>query len=219
MPLPELALGEVLKPTDSGGEVALSPWAESAAKRIFDVSAVVLCAPIVAPLLLVVALAVLVACGRPILFRQVRIGHSGRPFSILKFRTMLAMKPEAQSAIAAMSADHITPLGRILRRAKLDELPQLYNVLAGDMSLVGPRPRVADQQTEILCCRPGITGSATLIFAREEAMLQSIGRETVPQYYRTAILPAKTQLDADYIRHATFLSDLGILLKTILGNW
>lgn len=203
----------------AGVEPALSSWTASRAKRAFDMAAVILCAPLLAPLLLAIAIAVLVASGRPILFRQVRIGRSGKPFSIFKFRTMQSSAPEVQHAIATLSIDHVTPLGRILRRVKLDELPQVLNVLAGDMSLVGPRPKVPAQQTGMLVCRPGITGPATLFFAREERMLKDIAKDSIPAYYRSAILPAKMRLDADYARHATLVSDLRILIDTVLGNW
>lgn len=219
MHLPELETAEAIGYKSAEPNLVLSPWTASRAKRIFDIIAVLMFAPIVTPLLLVIGMMVLAICGRPILFRQVRIGHSGRPFSILKFRTMCMLPVDVQSAIAALSAERITPLGRILRRLKLDELPQVLNVLAGDMSLVGPRPKVLEQQIGTLACRPGITGSATLIFAREEALLRRIGIDAVPEYYRTAILPAKTKLDAEYMARATFLSDLRILLNTVLGKW
>lgn len=197
----------------------LSSWTRSRAKRFFDVTAVLLFAPILVPLLLVIGIAVLLACGRPILFRQLRIGYFGKTFWILKFRTMHRSSPNALSVIAAISANNVTPLGRILRRLKLDELPQVLNVLIGDMSLVGPRPKIPDQQTGILNCKPGITGSATLIFAREESLLRGIAKEVAPNYYRTTILPMKAQLDADYMQRATFLSDLRIVIDTVLGNW
>lgn len=216
---PEMTVVEVPGLDVPSVEPALSPWTESRAKRIFDIAAVLAFAPILTPLLLIIGLAVLLICRGPILFRQLRIGHSGKPFWILKFRTMRMSSPNAQSVIAAISTDNVTPLGRILRRLKLDELPQVLNVLVGDMSLVGPRPKIPDQQTAILNCKPGITGSATLIFAREEWLLRDMAKEAIPNYYRTAILPMKAQLDADYMRRATFLSDLRILIDTVLGNW
>jgi lipopolysaccharide/colanic/teichoic acid biosynthesis glycosyltransferase len=173
----------------------------------------------VLPLLVVIALAVgATSCG-PILFKQKRVGRFGVPFEIYKFRTMEYELEERQPSIAVMSADRITPSGRILRRFKLDELPQVLNVLSGQMSLVGPRPRVPEQQLEQLQCRPGVTGLATLAFAREESIFAFIPRESLPEYYSKTILPAKQRLDASYMKHATLFTDLRLILDTVFGRW
>jgi len=197
----------------------MSPWTTSRVKRIFDVALVLASTPVVLPLLLVIALAVSATSCGPILFKQKRLGRFGVPFEIYKFRTMECEIESRQHSIAAMSADRVTPLGRILRWFKLDELPQLLNVLVGQMSLVGPRPRVPEQQLEPLQCRPGVTGLATLAFAREESLFALIPRESLPEYYSKTILPAKQRLDATYMKHASLFTDLKLIFDTAFGRW
>jgi len=197
----------------------MSPWTTSRAKRVLDVTAVLASAPVVLPSLLLIALAVRTSSRGPVLFQQTRLGRFGAPFEIYKFRTMLHAPAGRRDAIAAISADRITPLGRILRWLKLDELPQVLNVLAGQMSLVGPRPRVPEQQLELLQCRPGVTGWATLAFAREESLFALIPNHTLPEYYSKTILPAKQRLDTSYMKHATLFSDLKLMFDTVVGRW
>jgi lipopolysaccharide/colanic/teichoic acid biosynthesis glycosyltransferase len=197
----------------------MSPWTTSRTKRIFDVALVLTSTPILLPLLLVIALAVGTTSSGPILFRQKRIGRFGEPFEIFKFRTMQHAPTGHHGSIAAMSSDRITPLGRILRWLKFDELPQVLNVLAGKMSLVGPRPLVPEQQLEPLQCLPGVTGLATLAFAREESLFVLIPKDTLPEYYRKTILPAKHSLDASYMKRATLFSDLKLVFDTAFGRW
>jgi lipopolysaccharide/colanic/teichoic acid biosynthesis glycosyltransferase len=198
-------------------EKKLSAWTRSHHKRVFDVAAVLISLPILLPLLAAIALAVFLSSGSPIFFRQARVGRSGRHFNIYKFRTM--RHPRSDRIAFLHSAQNITPFGRMLRRAKLDELPQVFNVLLGDMSLVGPRPKIPAQHPACFACRPGITGSATLAFAREELFLSQISADSLPDFYTTVVLPAKQHLDAEYMQRATLLSDLQLLFNTILGNW
>jgi lipopolysaccharide/colanic/teichoic acid biosynthesis glycosyltransferase len=106
-----------------------------------------------------------------------------------------------------------------LRRLKLDELPQVLNVLKGDMSLVGPRPKIPEQQLATFSCRPGITGPATLAFACEETLFARIPRDVLADYYRIAVLPLKQRLDAEYMARASLLSDIVVLFKTVTGCW
>jgi lipopolysaccharide/colanic/teichoic acid biosynthesis glycosyltransferase len=127
--------------------------------------------------------------------------------------------PAAGGAITTGDDDHITSAGRILRRWKLDELPQLFNVLRGDMSLVGPRPRVPNQSGARIECRPGITGAASLAFAHEEVLLTGIPRKCLESYYAKRVIPIKQRLDDAYIAHATFLSDLKMILVTMFRVW
>jgi lipopolysaccharide/colanic/teichoic acid biosynthesis glycosyltransferase len=199
------------------GEI-LSGWSTSGAKRLFDIALVLAAAPILLPLLMVVALSICICDGPPILFWQLRIGRGGSPFFIYKFRTM-KNKHDEQRSITSTSQEEITRLGRLLRQFKLDELPQAFNVLLGDMSLVGPRPKIPEQQAGIFSCRPGITGSATLAFACEELLFAQVPREQLPEYYRTQVLPVKMLLDSDYMAQATLLSDVRILLRTVSGSW
>lgn len=200
-------------------EYEVSPWTRSRAKRAMDVGFVLAFSPILFPVLAAAGLAVLLTSGRPVFFRQERMGLNGIPFAILKFRTMRPALVHPLSSIAIASASRITWLGAFLRRSKLDELPQIFNVLAGEMSLVGPRPKVPEQQPVPLPCRPGLTGAATLAFAREEMLLQGIASADLDEYYHKTILSVKRDLDADYQRRATIWSDLRILINTVLGRW
>lgn len=197
----------------------LSPWTRSGAKRVMDVGMVLASAPILIPVLAAIALAVLVTSGAPIFFLQERLGPHGVPFVIYKFRTMRPALVRPSSAIAIDSADRVTWLGAFLRRTKLDELPQIFHVLRGEMSLVGPRPKVPEQEPEPFPCRPGLTGAATLAFAREEMILQGIASSGLDEYFQTTVLAAKRALDADYLGRATMWSDLWILVNTVLGRW
>jgi len=197
----------------------LSPWTVSRAKRAMDVCLVLALMPIVLPLLVLIAFTVLIGSGTPIIFRQRRVGRLGEQFDIYKFRTMRHSPRGSKSALSADSCDRVTALGSLLRRTKLDELPQVLNVLAGDMSLVGPRPKVHEQQLNPLLCRPGLTGPATLAFAREETLLMQIPQDLLADYYHKTILPTKQWLDAEYLERATLRSDLRILLDTVLCRW
>lgn len=200
-------------------EESLSAWTRSHTKRLFDVMLVLMCLPLLLPLLLVIFLAIYISSGTPALFRQSRIGRGGRPFTIYKFRTMDHANGAPESAISALSSRQVTRVGHILRRSKLDELPQVLNVLTGTMSLVGPRPRILEQQLAEFQCRPGITGAATLAFAREEILLAQIPRQQLVDFYQAEILPAKQQMDSDYMARASLASDLCILIRTITGRW
>lgn len=197
----------------------LSPWSRSAAKRFFDCACVLLVLPVLLPLMMAIAVAVRVTSPGPVLFLQKRMGRRGQAFTILKFRTLIHAIETAHDANAAMHHQCLTPIGGFLRRWKLDELPQFANVLAGQMSLVGPRPKLPEYVTRELPCRPGITGMATIVFAREEKILVQIAKEHLSVYIHAVVLPAKQQLDAEYMSGATFLSDLSILVNTLLCRW
>lgn len=204
------------------GSTGLSSWSRSRAKRIFDIGAVVVSLPVLAPVLGILALGVFVTSGAPVIFRQKRSGIGSDHFAIFKFRTMQPEPPDTSattSALSIESADRITWFGSFLRKTKLDELPQVINILAGDMSLVGPRPKVPEQQLVPLTCRPGLTGPATLAFAREEILLMQIPKAGRTAFYYDAVLPAKQKADSEYMRQATLASDLRILLNTALGRW
>ena len=196
-----------------------SRWSTSNAKRLFDVGAIILTLPITIPILLLVGLAVRVSSTGPVLFVQTRMGQCGRCFRILKFRTMAHSAGGDRPLITTLGNQEFTSIGPFLRRCKLDELPQILNVLRGDMSLVGPRPKVPGHQSEPLVWRPGITGAASLAFAREEELLDTIPEHALERYVHEVVLPAKRQIDADYMYRATFASDLAILVKTLSGRW
>jgi lipopolysaccharide/colanic/teichoic acid biosynthesis glycosyltransferase len=195
----------------------LSPWSRSAAKRLFDCACVLLALPVLLPLMLAVAAAVRLTSPGPVLFLQKRMGRHGQAFTILKFRTLIHLAETAHDPNAAIHHQCLTPIGPSLRRWKLDELPQLANVLGGHMSLVGPK--LPEYVTLELPCRPGITGMATIVFAREEKILARVAKEHLNAYIHAVVLPVKRQLDAEYMARATFLSDLSLLVNTLLRRW
>jgi lipopolysaccharide/colanic/teichoic acid biosynthesis glycosyltransferase len=196
-----------------------SSWSQSSLKRLFDFLCVLLAFPLVVPISIVVALAVRLTSSGPVLFLQKRVGCHGRIFTIVKFRTMTYSEDSEHHAITTTENQQFTPIGPFLRRCKLDELPQLLNVLAGDMSLVGARPKLPEHQIEDLQCRPGITGAATIAFAHEARFLARVPAHSLDDYYRTVVLPTKSRLDVEYMAHATFLSDLKLLVNTLLCRW
>lgn len=199
--------------------IRLSLWAGSGAKRLFDSACVVLALPLVVPVLLVVALAVRLTSSGPVLFLQGRVGRHGRIFTILKFRTMIVATDKAHHAVTTMDNQQFTPVGPFLRKWKLDELPQLLNVLAGHMSLVGPRPRMPEHVNSTFGCRPGITGAATIAFAREETALANVPNHQLNAFYHAVVLPEKRRLDAEYMSRATFRSDLKLIIDSALRRW
>lgn len=174
------------------------------------------------PLMLVIAILIAVRMpGGPVLFRQKRVGRGGRLFTLVKFRTMLPSSPG--STVSVAGDPRITPLGATLRRLKLDELPELWNVLLGDMSLVGPRPDVpgyADRLTgddrRVLSLRPGITGPATLKYRNEEQLLAS---HPDPQLYNDSVIfPDKVRINLEYLDNRSFMGDLRIIIQTLLPS-
>ncbi len=197
----------------------LSDWSVSAAKRFFDCLCVLLALPLLLPVLLGIAIAVRLTSSGPVLFLQTRVGCHGQAFTILKFRTMLHDEDARHHPITTADNQPFTSIGLFLRRWKLDELPQIFNVLAGHMSLVGPRPKMPEHVHIELQCRPGITGAATIAFAREEMILDRVPKHSLNDYYHRVVLPAKRQLDAEYMARATFLSDFGLILNSVLRRW
>jgi FlaA1/EpsC-like NDP-sugar epimerase/lipopolysaccharide/colanic/teichoic acid biosynthesis glycosyltransferase len=175
---------------------------------------------ITAPILALAALAIVLTSRGPALFRQERMGRGGRRFLLLKLRTMRVAPPGLQ--VTAKDDPRTTPLGRFLRRAKLDELPQLWNVLRGDMSLVGPRPEVPRYVDlanpiwqQVLSVRPGVTDPSTLRLFDEEEVLARVKGDR-DKYYREKLLPLKLQECLSYLEHRSWRSDISTLLQTIL---
>jgi lipopolysaccharide/colanic/teichoic acid biosynthesis glycosyltransferase len=189
-------------------------------KRCFDIAVAVVGLALLSPLLVVVAVLVRFTSNGPVLFRQERIGRQFRPFCIYKFRTMVQDAPRQGGQITCDDDPRITWIGRILRKTKIDELPQLINVLVGDMSLVGPRPEVPryvelfrGDYVEILEARPGITDLASIKYRDESEIL---GRAADPEKeYIERILPEKIRLAKEYVRNASLWLDLEIIAKTI----
>jgi len=189
-------------------------------KRVVDFTCASLGLAVLSPVLGIVALAVRLSDGGPVLYRGLRTGLEGRPFRMLKFRTM-AVDAERTGVTATADDDpRITPVGRFLRKYKLDELPQLVNVLVGEMSLVGPRPEVPQytalftpEEQAILSVRPGITDWASLWDIAEGAALA--GSVDPEQTYLERIRPEKIRLQLRYVRERTFGMDLKILILTL----
>jgi lipopolysaccharide/colanic/teichoic acid biosynthesis glycosyltransferase len=171
------------------------------------------------PLLLVIAVLVKITSSGPALYRHQRVGLEGQPFYVLKFRTMVRDADHVGPAVTSATDTRITPVGRWLRRSKLDELPQLWNVLVGDMSLVGPRPEVpryvesySPDQRRVLSVRPGITDAASIAYRHEEELLA--GRADLDCYYREVVLPDKLNLNLAYLDRMSLRYDVSLLLRT-----
>ena len=197
----------------------LSPWSRSSAKRVFDCVCVVSMLPILIPAFLLIGLAVRLTSPGPVLFLQKRMGRHGREFTILKFRTMIHTAHRTHQPVTTSGNQLFTPVGPFLRRWKLDEIPQLFNVLAGHMSLVGPRPKLPEHAISNVPCRAGITGAATIAFAREESILDRIPKSHLDSFYHSVVLPAKHKLDEEYMARATFSSDLKLIVDSVLRHW
>lgn len=199
-----------------------SRWTQSLSKRLFDCGCVLLCLPLLLPVLFLVMIAVRFTSHGPVLFLQRRVGRFGTTFTIFKFRTMAHHHAQhTNNAVTTTENQRFTPIGPFLRRTKLDELPQLFNVLLGQMSLVGPRPKLPEHCDAMpyLPCRPGITGAATVAFAQEEKLLAAIPAKMLENFYHGVILPMKRELDSDYMSEATFVSDLRLLWISVLRRW
>lgn len=189
-------------------------------KRLFDILLSFIGLLLLQPLFVVVAIMIKVDSTGPIFFRQGRVGKNFRRFMIYKFRTMVVDAEKKGLRITSGGDHRVTRAGRILRKFKIDELPQLFNVLKGDMSFVGPRPEVEEyvklyekDYQEILKRRPGITDVSSIIFREEEAVLKN---QADPEgYYKKILLPEKIRLAKEYIAHSSFLYDLKLILNTL----
>lgn len=188
-------------------------------KRLMDVVVSVLAVILLSPLLLIMGLAVALSSPGGAFFRQVRVGKGGKEFRLIKFRSM-KLGSEAKGQLTVGGRDpRITKVGHVLRRTKMDELPQLFNILAGDMSLVGPRPEVPKyvslytaEQRQVLNVRPGLTDYASLEYFEENKLL---GASDDPERtYIEEVMPAKLALNLKYIQEMGIKTDLLILLRT-----
>jgi len=189
-------------------------------KRLFDTTVALVSLALCTPLILAAAMLIKIDSPGPVFFRQRRIGRAFRPFDIYKFRTMRADAEPGGELLTVARDPRITRVGRVLRETKIDELPQLINVLKGDMSLVGPRPEVdryvdlfRTEYREILSVRPGITDLASLKYRDESALL---AQATSPELeYVTCILPDKLRLGREYIERSSLLFDLAVIGRTL----
>lgn len=190
-------------------------------KWVFDRVMALVGLVVLSPLLAVVALLIAIKMpGGPVLFRQKRVGQYGELFTMVKFRSMTVA--HGGSSISVAGESRITPLGAKLRKYKLDELPELWNVLIGDMSFVGPRPdvpgyadKLVGEDREILQLKPGITGPASLKYRNEEEILASV--EDPIRYNDEVIFPDKVRINREYMEEWSFWGDIRIIFKTVLG--
>ncbi|HHJ51448.1 MAG TPA: sugar transferase [Phaeodactylibacter sp.] len=189
------------------------------AKRIFDVLAAGSALIVLSPLFLLLALSVGLSSRGGVFYRQTRIGRHGKPFQLLKFRSMYA-RSDQQGLLTVGADKRITPVGRFLRRYKLDELPQLWNILRGDMSIVGPRPEVpryvqhySPEQRKVLSVRPGLTDYASLHYIDEAAVLAQ--SDNPEKTYLEEILPHKLELGLQYVEKQSLPEDLKIIFQTL----
>lgn len=190
-------------------------------KRTFDLLASALGLIILSPIFALIALLIRLTSPGPVFYRARRVGQGGREFTLYKFRSMVADADRRGPGITAAGDPRVTSIGRVLRRTKLDELPQLWNVLRGDMSLVGPRPEdpryvalYTPEQRRVLDVRPGITSLASIEYRNEEAVLHGPDWE---QRYIHEVMPAKLAIDLRYVQRATLFTDLLIILRTLLA--
>jgi lipopolysaccharide/colanic/teichoic acid biosynthesis glycosyltransferase len=199
----------------------ISRWCRSRWKRVFDLLVSLIALIVCSPVLAAITLAVRLSSPGPVLFRQMRSGRRGVPFHVLKFRTMRVDAAASGPALTQRGDPRITRLGAWLRRTKLDELPQLVNVVRGEMSLVGPRPDLpqfwscaGEIDRDVLQLKPGVTGAASVLFRDEEQLLAGIAPEALAQHYIENVLPRKAGIELAYAAHASFWSDLRILVQT-----
>jgi lipopolysaccharide/colanic/teichoic acid biosynthesis glycosyltransferase len=196
------------------------PVFQATAKRGFDILASLTGLFVLSPLFLAIAAAIRLTSAGPVLFRQTRMGRGLRPFEILKFRTMVVDAPLLGPPLTAGDDPRITAIGKLLWKTKLDELPQLLNVLKGDMSLVGPRPEVPkyvelfpEAFEQVLTIRPGLTDLASIKYRDESALLANASD---PEHeYRTRVLPDKLELAQEYVRRSSLGLDVWLIFKTI----
>ncbi|MEI6424999.1 MAG: sugar transferase [Lentisphaerota bacterium] len=189
-------------------------------KRIFDFTVAGTAFMFLLPLFLFIAIIIKLDTRGPVFFRQKRGGRNGKYFDIFKFRSMTVKEKTDGKDLDPGSCSRITWAGKMIRRTKIDELPQLINVVMGEMSLVGPRPEVEiyirlyqTRWDKILAVRPGITDPASIKFRNEEELLAKAKKPE--DEYRKVILPRKLEIYEDYVRRVSFLSDVKILLGTV----
>jgi lipopolysaccharide/colanic/teichoic acid biosynthesis glycosyltransferase len=192
-------------------------------KRAIDLVIGVMAIIVTSPIALAAGAAIKLTSSGPVLHRATMVGKDGVPFTVLKLRTMRVGAANEGPGITTLRDPRITPIGMRLRRLKIDELPQLLNVLSGEMSLVGPRPedpryveRYTVDQRRVLTVRPGLTSPAALAYRDEERLIEAQAGD-VEAAYLDRIMPAKLRLDLDYLDHRTMWLDIRVMLKTVTG--
>lgn len=208
----------------AGSKQSMASFYTQRSKRILDVVCSAVALLLTLPLLALAAAAVKLTSPGPVLFRQKRVGKGGEVFDILKFRSMRVDAEKWGPQITSAGDQRVTAVGRLLRRTKFDEFPQFWNVLKGDMSLVGPRPEVpryvamyTDEQRSVLSVRPGITDFATVMYRHEERLL---GQQPDPeQFYVNVLMPHKLALNLKYISRMSLLTDIRLLFLTAMATF
>ena len=187
-------------------------------KRLFDLFICIAALPVLLPALAIIALLIRIESKGAVFFRGVRTGRFGRPFRIFKFRTMIPDAERVGGGTTALNDPRITRVGRVLRKYKLDELPQIFNVIKGDMSIVGPRPELPEYTQEyrgdekiILTVRPGITDYSSIVFS---SLDEHVGEVEADAVFEKDILPEKNRLRIKYVREQSFGKDLIIIVRT-----
>jgi lipopolysaccharide/colanic/teichoic acid biosynthesis glycosyltransferase len=219
----EMGQGRLLRGTEQRSAFAKDFYARYG-KRTLDIFSATAGLILLSPIFAVVACCIKSNSRGPVFFRQSRVGKDGCPFQILKFRSMSADLSQTGLNITVAGDARVTCVGKFLRRHKLDEFPQLWNVLCGEMSLVGPRPELpiyvaeySPEQRIVLSVKPGITDPASLAYRHEEEILA--GHDDPEHFYHTGILPDKLARNILYLQNITLWSDLRIISKTILSSF
>lgn len=191
-------------------------------KRIFDILVSSSMLIVLLPINIIIVILIFAEDRKSILFKQKRIGLNQKPFMLYKFRSMTITKTSSKESFDAGDMSRVTRIGKILRKTKLDELPQLFNVLKGDMALVGPRPEVKkwvdiypQQWAFILTVKPGITDNAAILYRNEEEILANVLNPEI--HYKEIILPQKLNIYRDYILNHSFIGDIQIIFRTIFS--
>lgn len=191
-------------------------------KRLFDIVASLVGLILFAPVMLIVAIVVKVTSPGPVLFSQKRLTKGMKEFSIYKFRSMVSNEFREKNTVQIKgSSSEITPIGKFMRKTKIDELPQFWNILKGDMSFIGPRPELPrrlkyynDRQKEIFSVRSGISSPASIVFSDEEYLMNQV--QDPEKFYIEQIMPYKIELNLYYINHQSFLYDIWLIVATLL---
>lgn len=189
-------------------------------KRVFDIGATLIGGILLLPLIFLIAIWIKINSKGPLFYVQKRVGKDFKEFKIYKFRSMIVDADKVGPSVTSGNDTRITQVGKILRRTKIDELPQLFNVLKGDMSLVGPRPEVMkfvvskkNEYRKILSIKPGITDNAAIIYRDEEMLMEQY--EEKEKAYIDIVLPKKIELYNEYIDNISFISDIKLILRTL----
>lgn len=191
-------------------------------KRLFDIVASLIGLIVFSPVMLIVAVIVKMTSPGPILFSQKRLTKGMREFNIYKFRSMVSNELREKNTVQIKgSSSEITPIGKFMRKTKIDELPQFWNILKGDMSFIGPRPELPrrlkyydDRQKEIFYVRSGISSPASIVFSDEEYLMNQV--QDPEKFYIEQIMPYKIELNLYYIKHQSFFYDIWLIIATLL---